>query len=245
MLLIGFLYCTSWNFAIILIRRRSLDPGIMSSKFMNVMPEKQGWGFVIFRTDYSSDADWTNFMELYRECPQSVLSACGTQTATLISSYEQMWWMDDQAMYENASVNTLREHHRAWLAAMDTKIRRYNYPEYHMFLVVDAEVMERVRQTINAVYKDLPLEQHPFVKVFDAEAPSESVSDGYPGWMKMRLGGIYYLYEKALESWGMRELCAKHTVWFERDAHSDQTYYVDPDESESSSSDDNDDQAGF
>jgi hypothetical protein len=209
----------------------------MSAKFMNLMPIKQRWGFVIFRTDYSSDADWTKFMELYRTCPHRVLQAYGAQRATLISSYEQMWWMEDRAEYENASIDTLREHHRTWLAALDPQVRCRNYPEHWMFLVVDAEVMERVRETRDMVYEELPLEQRPFVKVFDARA-DESASDGYPRWMKVRLSGLYYLYEKALESWGMRELCVKLTIWFDRDAHPEQTYYVESDESDSSTSDD-------
>jgi hypothetical protein len=49
---------------------------------MNLMPSKQRWGFVVFRTDYSSDADWTKFMELYKTCPQRVLQAYGAQRAT-------------------------------------------------------------------------------------------------------------------------------------------------------------------
>lgn len=72
----------------------------MSSKFMSLLRIKKRWGFVIFRTDYSSDAGWTKFIELYKICPQYELEAYGPQRAALISSHEQMWWMDDQAEYE-------------------------------------------------------------------------------------------------------------------------------------------------
>lgn len=95
-----------------------------------------------------------------------------------------------------------------------------------MFLVADAEVIERVRETRDMVYEESPLEQRPFVKVLDAEASNESASDGYPGGMKLRLSGLYYLYEKALESRDMPELCVKRTIWFERDAHPEQIHYV-------------------
>lgn len=107
-----------------------------------------------------------------------------------------------------------------------------------MFLVVDAEVMQRIRETDVKSLAGLPLEQHPFVKVFDGKGLSGSDDDGYPEWMKLRLSGVYYLYEKGLRCWGMRELCAKHTMWFGRDAHPEQTYYVESDDSDSSTSDD-------
>jgi hypothetical protein len=176
---------------------------------MSLMHVKKRWGFVIFRTDYSSDTDWTKFMELYRICPQHVLKAYGPQRAALISSHEQMWWMDDRAKYENASLDTLYKHYHAWLESLDPGTRISNYPQNYMFLVVDAEVMERIRETDMESLAGLPLEQYPFVKVFDGEGLSSSDHDGYPGWMKLRLSGLYYLYEKGLQCWGMRELCAK------------------------------------
>jgi hypothetical protein len=193
----------------------------MGLLFESKMRLKQRWGFVIFRTDYSSDADWAKFMATYRNWSQHVLEDEGARRAALINSWEQMWWMDDRAKYENASTATLREYYHTWLAGLED--RRLLWPEHKMFLVVDAEVMERIR-AMEAVLHQLPREQHPFVKVFDTDAPSES--DDYSGWMKLSLGEFYYLYDKALTFHKMRELRAKHTDWFERDARPDQTYYV-------------------
>jgi hypothetical protein len=206
----------------------------MGFSFISKMRIKQRWGFVVFRTDYSSDADWAKFMDMYRAWPQRVLMSEGAQRAALITTWEQMWWMDDRAKYENASPDTLREYHRTWLAGLDPKDRRVVWPEHYMFLVVDAEVIDRVRE-MNAMFKQLPLEQHPFVKVFDVDVPSES--DEYPGWMKLSLSGLYYLYEKALDNRGMRELCVKHTDWFVRDALPEETYLVESDASDLASDD--------
>jgi hypothetical protein len=75
-------------------------------------------------------------------------------------------------------------------------------------------------------------------KVFDAEAAGESAGDGYPGWMKVRLSSLYHFYEKILESRGTRELCVKHTSWFDRNAHPEQTYYVEWNDSDGSTSND-------
>jgi hypothetical protein len=214
----------------------SLQPAsaTMGFSFISKMRIKQRWGFIVFRTDYSSDADWAKFTDMYRAWPQEVLMSEGAQRASLITSWEQMWWMDDQAKYENASVATLRKHHRAWLEGLDPKDRRVVWPEHLMFLVVDAEVMDRVRE-MDGVFKQLPLEQHPFVKVFDVNVPGES--DEYPGWMKLSLSGLYYLYEKALDNRGMRELCVKHTDWFIRDALPEETYLVESDASDLASDD--------
>jgi hypothetical protein len=205
----------------------------MGLLFESKMRLKQRWGFVVFRTDYSSDTDWAKFMGMYRIWSQYVLEDEGARRAALINSWEQMWWMDDRVKYENASMATLREHYQTWLAGLED--RRLSWPEHEMFLVVDAEVMERVR-AMNAVLLQLPREQHPFVKVFDADALS--VSDDYPGWMKLSLGEFYYLYDKALTFHKMRGLRAKHTDWFDRDVSPYQTYLVESDDSDSSASDD-------
>jgi hypothetical protein len=204
----------------------------MGFLFMSRMRQKQRWGFVVFRTDYTSDADWAKFLEMYRLWPQEVLEFEGAQRAALITSWEQMWWMDDRSKYENASIAVLREHYRTWLVGLD---RRVLWPEQYMFLVVDAEVMERVRE-MDVIPQRLPREQHPFVKVFDADAPSES--DSYPGWMKLSLCAVYYLYDKALEFRKMRELCVRHSNWFDRDAAPHQTYLVKSEDSHSSCSGD-------
>jgi hypothetical protein len=205
----------------------------MGLLFESKMRLKQRWGFVIFRTDYSSDADWAKFMETYRVWSQYSIKVEGAQRAARVNSWEQMWWMDDRAKYENASTTTLREHYHTWLAGLED--RHLVWPEHKMFLVVDAEVMERVR-AMDAVIQQLPREQHPFVKVVDIDAPSES--DDYPGWMKLSLGEFYYLYDDALMVRNMRVLRAKHTDWFDRDAPPCQRYLVESDDSDSSASDD-------
>ncbi|CAD0114069.1 unnamed protein product [Aureobasidium uvarum] len=163
--------------------------------------------------------------------------AQGPETAALINAWEQTWWMDDQTKYENASPDMLREYHRTWLAALEPKDRRLDWPELSMFLVVDAEVLARV-SGMDVVNQPLPLEQHPFVKVFDANGSSDSDSGNYPGWMKLSLTGIYHLYVKALGCRGMRELCVKYTEWSIRDALPEETYLIESDDSETLDSDD-------
>jgi hypothetical protein len=69
-------------------------------------------------------------MDLHRTCPHRVLRAYGAQETALISSHEQMRWMEDLAKYENVSLDTLSRHHHTWLAALDPQVRCRNYPEH-------------------------------------------------------------------------------------------------------------------
>jgi hypothetical protein len=178
---------------------------------------KERWGFVIYRTDYSSEENWQKFTVMMANWTMKIIRNKGPRLSPIIHSWQQMWWFDNQSQFENASIDYLRDHfHNTWYTGLTAGERGRVWPEHYMFLVVDKESLESVQPLEVEIPKHY-FGEYPYLKVWDKEAPDEDT--GYPGWMKIRLPEVFYLYELALsiDIKNMRALCSKSTDWFSRD----------------------------
>jgi hypothetical protein len=188
------------------------------SAFYSELVHKQRWGFAIYRIDYSSEEDWQKFTLMMQNWTMKIIQNKGPQRAPIIHSWQQMWWFDHQAQFENASIEDLRSHFQdVWFSGLSDEERRRIWPEHYMFLVVDKEALDSV-SPLNVEIPKHYFGEYPCLTVWDKQAPQEEKS-GYLGWMKIRLPEVFYLYELALsvDIKSMRALRSRSTDWFSRD----------------------------
>lgn len=129
------------------------------------------WGYVIYRTTYESEADWTEFMRRLRAWTEDGMEICNGQDVL-----DQMAWtiFDDRERFDGADVATIRRHFRAWAetAAQSEQPRRPDgapagmgrSPRYRYCIQIDAEALKSC--------------------VHDAPPPPE-IDDDKRGWVKM------------------------------------------------------------
>ncbi|KAH0373849.1 hypothetical protein KCU65_g338, partial [Aureobasidium melanogenum] len=193
---------------------------------------RQRWGFVIYRTDYSSQQDWTKLKVMINTWNKDEDKA--SEQATLIQSWQNHWWVDDQSQFENASVAQLRTHFKeTWLPSLSERERSRCWPEHLMFFVVDKEVLDSVHPHSTDLSEHSG--EYPYIKAWDS---SHSVIDesGYPSWMNVRVPTLLDLYQTAVfvDAQEMRALRSRSTdyfssqlVWMEDDHYGDQEEEVD------------------
>lgn len=163
--------------------------------FTTMLSDKRRWGFVIYRTDYSSEADWTKSIAMYETYTLHGLPSLELEDGRLIKSWHLPHWMNDNLQFDGAPVEQLRQHFRAWLSSQGFA-GQMAWPESYMFLVVDKEVLDEVRP-LSSELEFLPWEQKPYVKAIDKDCPCEN--EDYPGWMKVSLVSLFDVYQKALD----------------------------------------------
>ncbi|KAI4724865.1 hypothetical protein E4T49_07405 [Aureobasidium sp. EXF-10728] len=181
------------------------------------LQNKQRWGFVVYRTDYSSERDWTKFQTMLNTWTLRFFDEKKPEEVSLIHAWQQMWYFDDESQFENASIEQLREHYRgAWLSSLPSEERDDKWPEQQLFLVADKEVLDHVGHFHVELTRN-PLGEYPFIKAFDKYAPKPG--DDYPAWMKVKIPAVFYLYEVPLHlgTKSMRALRPRDTDWFKRD----------------------------
>jgi hypothetical protein len=186
------------------------------SAFYSDLVNKERWGFVIYRTDYTSEESWQRFMLMMQSHTLKIIQNKGPRLAPIIHSWQKMWWFNDRAKFENASIQDLRSHFQHWLASLSPEETRRPWPEHYMFLVVDTEALNSTHNLSVELPKHY-FGEYPYLKVWDKDAPEEG--EEYPGWMKCRVPEVFYLYELALsvDVKSMRALRSKSTDWFSRD----------------------------
>lgn len=187
------------------------------SAFYSELRIKQRWGFVVYRTDYSSEELWQKFMTIMDNWIMRIIKNKGSRLAPIIHSWQKMWYFDSQSQFNNASIDHLRDHFKdTWYTGLSPEERIDIWPEQYMFLVADKEAQESVRP----LEVELPRSyrgKYPYLTVWDRDAPSGD-SD-YPGWMKTTIPNVFYLYEMALviDLKEMRALRSRTTDWWSRD----------------------------
>ncbi|KAG9851900.1 hypothetical protein KCU98_g1026, partial [Aureobasidium melanogenum] len=186
----------------------------MSSLFFLDVRLNKRWGFVIYRTDYSSEEDWIKFIKMLETWCSPIIENKGPEEAPLIELWKQNWYMSDKDKFENATPSQLRQHFHSWLATLSTKERNITLPEHYMFLVVDKNILDIIHN-ISPERNYSQLDPVPYFMAFDKDGPDED--SGYPGAMKVPLEGLMYLFEEGLERDNMRGLCLKSSEWFKRD----------------------------
>jgi hypothetical protein len=185
--------------------------------FFSYVRHRQRWGFVVYRTDYSSETDWAKFKVMLDTWTMMMIENKLAEEVPQIHSWQQMWWFDDQSQFDNASIEQLRNHYNnPWSADMTPEQRESPWPEHLLFLVADKEVLDNVRP-FHVDRAQNPPGESPFVKAFDKDCPT--LGDDYPAWMKVRIPAIFYLYEVPLHLSinSMRGLRSRNTDWFKRD----------------------------
>jgi hypothetical protein len=186
------------------------------SAFYSELINKERWGFAIYRTDYTSEESWQNFTLMLQAHTMKIIQNKGPRLSPIIHSWQKMWWFDDWAKFENASLQDLRSHFDSWLTSLSPEEKRRPWPEHYMFLVVDTEALN----STHGIEVELPKHyfgEYPYLMVWDKSAPEGD--EDYPGWMKIRLREVFYLYELALsvDVKSMRALRSRSTDWFSRD----------------------------
>jgi hypothetical protein len=186
------------------------------SAFYSDLVNKERWGFAIYRTDYTSEQSYQKFTLMLQAHTMKIIRNKGPRLSPTIHSWQKMWWFNDQAKFENASIEYLRNHFDSWLTSLSPEEKTRQWPEHYMFLVVDTEALK----STYGIEVELPKHYfggYSFLKVWDKDATEED--EEYPGWMKVRLPEVFYLYELALsvDVKSMRALRSRSTDWFSRD----------------------------
>ncbi|KAG9527779.1 hypothetical protein KCU93_g4875, partial [Aureobasidium melanogenum] len=203
----------------------------MSYFYCNIR-HRQRWGFVIYRTDYSSEEDWTKLKIMINTWSKDEYKT--SEEATLIQSWQNHWWFDDQSQFDNPSVAQLRKHFKeTWVPSLSERERSRGWPEQLMFFVVDKEVLDSVRP--HSINLSEHCGEYPYIKAWDSDVPAADDS-GYPGWMNVNVPTLLNLYETAIfvGAQDMRALRSRSTdyfssqrVWVEDDHYGDQEEEID------------------
>jgi hypothetical protein len=85
------------------------------------LQKKQRWGFVIYRTDYSSEADWTRFFTMFTTWSLSGYPDSESEYGRLVRSWQQHYWMNDKSQFDGATIDQLRQHFQLWAASQNLR----------------------------------------------------------------------------------------------------------------------------
>lgn len=193
--------------------------------------QKDRWGYVIYRTNYSSEEDWDKFVVMFKTWTVEACPPEKWEVGRRTRAWQQMWWINDKTKFENASMETLRSHFTSWLASQDLKHGKQMWPEHYMFLVVDREVLDNIHDQDPENSSEVR-DQEPFIKAFDSDASGDGLD--YPGWMKVELTSFYALYAQGMQQESMRGLRSRYSEWFDEDAFEEDTYAAEQTEPEAS-----------
>jgi hypothetical protein len=198
--------------------------------FTAKLQNQQRWGFAIYRTDYSSEADWTKFLAMFATWSSYGYPDSESEYGHLVRSWQQHHWMNDKSQFDGATIEQLRQHFQLWAASQNSR-EQLILPESFMFFVVDKDVLDNIRPQ-NPEVDSTPRDETPYVKVIDKDRPDEG--EEYPGWMNMPLMNLLHMYIKGLSLETMRGLRPRHFDWYRGSLPEKDTYLEEDDESESS-----------
>lgn len=201
----------------------------VDNPFTLQLHQKQRWGWVIYRTDYSSEEDWTKFLAMFATWTSSSFPPDDWVVGRTIRDWHQPWWQNNKTKFENASVEALRTHFGSWLASLDPKARQYTFPEHYMFLVVDHQVLHNIHFQ-NPENDNTVRDEEPYIKAYDSDTSIDDPS--YPGWMKVALTSIYDFYHEGMKHESMRGLRSRYPEWYEHDLFEEETYLAEESESD-------------
>ncbi|KAG9763487.1 hypothetical protein KCU73_g1406, partial [Aureobasidium melanogenum] len=200
------------------------------SNYTTILARKQRWGFVIYRTDYSSEADWKKFLAMFAIWPLHGFPSPHLENGRLARSWQHHYWMDEQSQFDGATIQQLRQHFQEWVASQDFVEQRV-WPESYMFLVVDKDVLNNIHPQ-NPEMDFQPRDEVPYIKAIDKDCPHEG--EEYPGWMKSGLESLLNVYSRGLDFETMRGLRSRHSDWYKGRLPEKDTYLEEDDESDSS-----------
>jgi hypothetical protein len=200
------------------------------SNYTTILSQKQRWGFAIYRTDYSSEADWTKFLAMFKTWPLHGFPGPQLENGRLARLWQQHYWMTG-SQFDGTTIDQLRQHFQSRVASQGFGEQR-TWPESYMFLAVDKDVLGNIHPQ-NPELDFLPRDQPPYIKATDKDHPDER--EEYPGWMKLNLMDLLDVYSRGLDFQNMRGLRSRYSDWYKGHLPEKDTYLEDDDdESESS-----------
>ncbi|KAK2755016.1 hypothetical protein FQN54_006544 [Arachnomyces sp. PD_36] len=162
------------------------------------------WGYVIYRTVYTPESYriWDSALEkidtliyqetederrehVRRDCPDSELPD-GRPNQYLREGYEKVV-MDDKALYENASLDQIRDYFRSWAGDNKAETR------YDICLVIDGESLDSIMP--HPVPRLSWQDPCGFVLAVDRKfTPGGYDNEYYEGWMRVEIDVLFRLY---------------------------------------------------
>ena len=191
------------------------------------------WGFVVYRTTYSSDDDWAEFLRRLRFQMDDAFDYFNGRD---ILEQFTLTVLQDRSLFDGADTNTIRQHFQQWsLTAYRTEqqqqvgeeggsesstgvIRIGRSPRYRFAVQVDAEALRSVVHEAPAP-PELDTTNKGWVKLIDKSwylgrsegdvdslEPIEGVTERDVGWMKVPYQDVmteYYTRCRSLNDWNL------------------------------------------
>lgn len=178
----------------------------------------QTWGFVIYRTTYNSDADWTVFLQHLRSRMESSLTVFNG--LDILDSFT-LTVLEDRSLFDGASADTVRRHFQQWsLDAFQAEQRTAEQlaprigqsPRYRYCIQVDADSLASIIHDGSApeVYR----RKTAWVKIIDKSwylgrsvgtmeelEPIEGLGVDDVGWMKISFENVMTEWYTRLWQW--------------------------------------------
>lgn len=212
----------SWhNNAADLIQRQLQDDG------------HRTWGFVIYRTTYSNDVDWADFVRRLRFQMEDSFDYFNGRD---ILEKFTLTVIQDRSLFDGADTNTIRQHFQQWsLTAYRSEqqpqvegqsssesgagmIKIGRSPRYRFAVMVDAEALRSVVHEAPAP-PDLDTTSKGWIKLIDKSwylgrsegdadplEPIEGVTERDVGWMKVPYQDVMtecYTQSRSLNNWSL------------------------------------------
>ena len=191
------------------------------------------WGFVIYRTTYSSDADWAEFLRRLRFQMEDTFDYFNGRD---ILERFTLTVLQDRSLFDGADTNTIRQHFQQWsLTAYRTEQQQQmeegggsqssagtvgigRSPRYRFAVQVDAEALHSVVHDALAP-PELDITKKGWVKLIDKSwylgrsegevsslEPIEGVTERDVGWMKVSYQNVmteYYTQCRSFNNWNL------------------------------------------
>lgn len=154
----------------VMSRRRPSDPTVFND-CDNIERQMQEdghkiWGWVIYRSDYSSEEDWQEFLQRLRAETEKSLRCCGGLDMLPSLDYHIF---EDKALFDGLDAATIRDHFRAWAATAPEREQDGAGPGYSQRYIFCIQVD---RDALNSIV------HNPF-------SPEDSEYRDNRGWVKL------------------------------------------------------------
>ncbi|KAL7655329.1 unnamed protein product [Aspergillus niger] len=157
-----------------------------TAELHNRLQTEQHWGYTIYRTTFSTQAD-AAFPTILR-----YLDACIKKS--LFSEY-QSTVIEDAARFTGASIESVRDHFEA---SVENQDRRDLFNSDRMCIVIDEESLLTLPDaSVEGLEAEGPTHVHEstrFLKVLEAW-PTVDEYDSFPGWMKCSPRALWDLWK--------------------------------------------------
>ncbi|OJJ70184.1 hypothetical protein ASPBRDRAFT_45481 [Aspergillus brasiliensis CBS 101740] len=179
-----------------------------TAELHNRLQIEQRWGYTIYRTTFSAQADaaFPAILRYLDTCiKKSLLSECASYSENSpgvdpaiyqgIRDKYQSTVIEDAARFAGASMETVRDHFEAFVEGQN---RRGLFNSDRMCIVIDEEsLLTLLNASVEGLEAEGPSHVHEttrFVKVLEAW-PTVDQYDAFPGWMKCSPRALWDLWK--------------------------------------------------